>query len=138
MLLKVVNFPGFSLSFLWSCNNARINFDIFQFFSVVRVIVHFCLLIDKNLEFFNLKRSVLFLLTRFFYKHHFYKQHQAGICKKNKHMLSNTLRPNFHYLEIIHIFHSRYHPRIMAPAMAHKVFGAGFSFHVGWRTAGRV
>ena len=130
MLLKVVNFPGFSLSFLWSCNNARINFDIFQFFPVLRAIVHFYLLIDKNLEFFNLKRSVFFLLTRFFYKRHFYKQRQAGIGKGNGRMLSNTLGLSFHCLEIIHIFRSRYHPGVVAPAVAHGIFGAGFSFHV--------
>ena len=28
-------------------------------------------------------------------------------------MLSNTLRLNFWYLEIIHILHIRYHPKIM-------------------------
>ena len=28
-------------------------------------------------------------------------------------MLSNTLRMNFCYLKIIHIFHQRYHPKII-------------------------
>lgn len=67
---------------------------------------------------------------RFFYKRHFYKQRQAGIGKGNGRMLSNTLGLSFHCLEIIHIFRSRYHPGIVAPAVAHGIFGAGFSFHV--------
>ena len=44
-------------------------------------------------------------ITCFFYKQHFYKQRQAEIGKKNKQMLSNTLRLNFSYFKIIHILH---------------------------------
>ena len=47
--------------------------------------------------------------TRFFKKQHFYKQPQAEIDKK----LSHTLRANFCYLKIIHIFHPCYDPKII-------------------------
>ena len=50
--------------------------------------------------------------TRFFYRQHFYKERQAEIGKKIKKMLSNTMRLNFRYLKIIHILHSRYHPKL--------------------------
>ena len=43
--------------------------------------------------------------TYFFYKQHFYNQRQAEIGKKIKQMLSNTLRLNFCYSEIIRILH---------------------------------
>ena len=48
-----------------------------------------------------------------FYKQHFYKQRQAEIEKKVKHMLSNALRLNFCFLKIIHILHPHYHPKII-------------------------
>ena len=43
----------------------------------------------------------------YIYKQHFYKQRQAEIRKKTKQMLSNTLRLNFFYLKIIHIFYKK-------------------------------
>ena len=53
---------------------------------------------------------ILFHSTHFFLKQHFYKQYPAEIGKK-KQMLSNTLRLNFYYLEIIHILPPRYHTK---------------------------
>ena len=35
-------------------------------------------------------------------------------------MLSNTLRPNFCYLKVIHILHPRYHPKIMGHILKNK------------------
>ena len=35
-------------------------------------------------------------------------------------MLSNTLRLNFRYLKIIHVFHPRYHPKITGPILKNK------------------
>ena len=35
-------------------------------------------------------------------------------------MLSNTLRLNFCYFKIIHIFHSRYHPKIIGHILRDK------------------
>ena len=35
------------------------------------------------------------MITRFLYKQHFYKQHQAWHWQKNKQKLSNILRLNF-------------------------------------------
>ena len=37
-----------------------------------------------------------------------------------KQMLSNALRLNFWYLKIIHIFHRRYHPRIIGHILRNK------------------
>ena len=58
--------------------------------------------------------------TRFFYKQHFYKKHQAKIVQKVKPMLSNTLRLNFCYLEVAHILHPRYHPKITEHILKNK------------------
>ena len=35
-------------------------------------------------------------------------------------MLSNTLRLNFCYLKCIHIFHSRYHPKVIEYVLKNK------------------
>ena len=40
--------------------------------------------------------------------------------QKMKQMLSNILRLNFSYLKIIHIFHSRYHPKIIGHILKNK------------------
>ena len=48
----------------------------------------------------------------FFYKQDLYTQREAEFCKKIKQMLSNTLKLNFWYLQIIHILHPRYNPKI--------------------------
>ena len=61
-----------------------------------------------NWMFCNLYSSEIrwtLVVTRLFYKQHYYKQRQAEIGKKIKQMLSNTLRLNFCYLKIIHILH---------------------------------
>ena len=58
--------------------------------------------------------------TCFFYKQHFYNQRQAEIGKKIKQMLINTLKLNFCYLEIIHILHPRYHPKIIGYILKNK------------------
>ena len=55
-----------------------------------------------------------------FYNQHFYKQRQAEIDKKVKHMLSNTLRLNFCFLKIIHILHPRYRPKIIGHIIKSK------------------
>ena len=58
--------------------------------------------------------------TRFFYKQHFYKKRQTKIVQKVKPMLSNTLRLNFCYLEVAHILHLRYHPKITEHILKNK------------------
>ena len=40
--------------------------------------------------------------------------------QKFKKMLSNTLRLNFCYLKIIHIFHPPYHPKTIGPILKNK------------------
>ena len=62
---------------------------------------------------------ILFHSTHFFLKQHFYKQYPAEIGKK-KQMLSNTLRLNFYYLEIIHILPPRYHPKTIGHILKNK------------------
>ena len=42
------------------------------------------------------------------------------ILQKIKQMLNNTLRLNFCYLKIIHIFHPRYHPKIIEHILKNK------------------
>ena len=67
--------------------------------------------------------GLLYALIRtllIFYKQHFYNQLQAEIGKKIKQMLSNTLRPNFRNLKIIHILHPRYHPQIIVHILKNK------------------
>ena len=69
----------------------------------------------------NCKQSKPFkCFTRFFNKQHFNKQHQPGIGKKIKQMLSNTLRLNFFYLKIIHILYPHYHPKIIGHILQNK------------------
>ena len=64
-----------------------------------------------------------------FYKQHLYKQRQTEIGKKVKQMLSNALRLNFCYLKIIHIFHPRYHPKIIGYILTSKQKNKGVSIH---------
>ena len=40
--------------------------------------------------------------------------------KKPEQMLRNTLRLNFCYLEIIHILHTHYHPKIIGHILKNK------------------
>ena len=64
-----------------------------------------------------------------FYKQHFYKQCQAKIVKINQ-MLSNTLRLKFFfYLKIVHIFHPRYHPKIIGYILKNKQNNKCVSIH---------
>ena len=56
----------------------------------------------------------------FFYKQHFYKQHQAEIGKKIKQMLINTLRLNFCHLKINPILHPHYHPKVIGHTLKNK------------------
>ena len=64
--------------------------------------------------------------TRFFYKQHFYKQHQAEIGKTIKKilhnilMLHNILSLNFCYLKIIHIIHPLYNRKIIGHILKNK------------------
>ena len=60
------------------------------------------------------------LITRFFYKQHFYKHRHAEIGRKIKQMLRNTLRLNFSYLTIIHILHLRYYSKIIVHILKSK------------------
>ena len=68
-------------------------------------------------------------LHNFFHKQHFYKQRQAEIGKKIKQILSNTLRLNFCYLQIIHILHPRYHPKITGCILKNKQKNKCFCIH---------
>ena len=52
-----------------------------------------------------------YIICFLFYKQNFYNQPQAEIDKKTKQMLSNTLRMNFYFLNIILILHQRYHSK---------------------------
>ena len=74
---------------------------------VLGLLAHFCLL---HLFFAETSKAPPERTTRFFYKQHFYKQHQAEIGKNIKNVrktLSNALRLNFHFLKIIHFLLSR-------------------------------
>ena len=59
------------------------------------------------------KRREKSVNTRFFYKHHFYKQQQTEIDKKIKQKLSNILSLNFYYFKISCFFHPHHHPKII-------------------------
>ena len=60
-------------------------------------------------------------MTRFFYKHATLLQATPGWnWQKIKQILSNTLRLNLCYLEIIHILHLHYHPEIIRHILEKK------------------
>ena len=48
----------------------------------------------------------------FFISNTFISNARLKLAKKVKQILSNTLRLNFWYLEVLGIFHPRYHPKI--------------------------
>ena len=66
------------------------------------------------------KSQIYTKYTRFFYRQHFYKQRQAEIGKKNKQMISNTLRLNLCYLKITHILHPHHHPKMIGHILKNK------------------
>ena len=68
--------------------------------------------------------------ARFFYKQHFYKQHQADIGKKKiKQKLSDTLWLNIWFLKIIRFLHPRYHPKIVRNILKHAAKNKCVSFN---------
>ena len=56
----------------------------------------------------------------FFISQNFYKQCQAEIGKKNQANAKQQSEAEFLLYEIIHIFHSRYHPKIMKHMLKNK------------------
>ena len=61
-----------------------------------------------------LSRTVI--TTRFFYKQHFYKQRNT---ETGKNQANAKQHPEVELLEIIHILHPSYHPKI-GPILKHK------------------
>ena len=108
------------------------NFDIKQKkpWNICQIICHQCLIRSGKIKANKtqqilVKAQVFFVKTepqhtRFFYKQHFYKQHQAEIGKKNKQKLSSTLRLIFCYLKSIGFLHSRYHPNIIGDIIKYE------------------